>query len=112
MRHASFLKAALMAIALLTASCAEKTTVPPPSAEYWTIAPENLVVELAAGNEVILNPAYADFPLFSNALEAKRAIAGKKGWAVFRLAETDCATIKENRPYLSRPSSVTTWEIP
>ncbi len=111
MRHISVLKALFLAFALLSASCADKKPVPPPpAAEYWTVAPENLIVELAAGNEVTLNPAYADFPLFPSAAQAKRSLAGKKGWAVFRLDGTDCAEMRDNRPYLSRPALLTTWE--
>ncbi|MBQ7608154.1 MAG: hypothetical protein IJU76_09325 [Desulfovibrionaceae bacterium] len=94
-------------------SCAPKRTVEiPVCQDYWTIAPANLIVELAAQNEVWLNPAYADFPLFCTAYAAQKSLRERQGgWAVFRLAaNSDCAELREKEIYLARPAQVTDWE--
>lgn len=106
----------LLALMLLCAACARHA--PPAQADcpaLYTILPDNFIIDVAAGSQVMLNPAADKFPLFCSPAEAKKALAKgdlPKNWRVYSLEGSfaDIGGIADNGQYmLAAPALVKDW---
>ncbi|MBQ7739207.1 MAG: hypothetical protein IJT59_06110 [Desulfovibrionaceae bacterium] len=116
----------LLILCLALSACAtqkneeESLNLPPNCTEAWVYAPDNLILELSSGNQVLLDPAVHDFPLFCSKDEAKVAlqkmILEKKypasGWAYYKLAGkfANLAKVDGDQILLKESSSLVDWE--
>ena len=94
--------------------------VPQNCQEAWVYAPDSLILELSSGNQVLLDPAVHDFPLFCTKEEAQTNLNNliatqkypAKGWAYYRLAGqfTSLAKVQGGQTILKETASLVDWE--
>ncbi len=116
---AVFLPCLLLTL-LLSSGCAREAQVaqkniPGPSVPcdiLYTYAPGFLVVDLAAGSEIFLDPAVREFPVFCSAKEAHASLVARVSqgllprgdWQIFRLkgGYTELGTARGPNIYVLR----------
>lgn len=80
---------ALLPLVVLCA-CAAKQMPQEPPARLFVILPDNYVIDLAAGSEIIIDPSAQEFALFPSAAAAAKALATAENlpgsWGVFEIA--------------------------
>lgn len=96
-----FLLACLLPALLFSSGCAREAQVTPspvsgpetPCETLYTFAPGFLVVDLAAGSDIFLDPAAREFPVFCSTKEAHASLVARVSqgllprgdWQIFRL---------------------------
>lgn len=101
---------------LLLCACAAKQMPQESPSRLFVILPDNYVIDLAAGSEVIIDPAAQEFALFPSVAAAAKALAAAQNlpgsWGVFEISG-DPAEIA--RPHgsgeyvLVKPAQVLEW---
>lgn len=113
----------ILALACILAACAPKSgtgiQAPPDCPGAHVILPGNFIIDLAAGSELVLNPAVQEFALFCKPEEAERALRESAqnlpqggDWRVYRLEGkfSDLARpCGEGGFCLGRPARVEDW---
>lgn len=102
---------------LLLCACAAKQAPQYRPGRLYVILPDNYVIDLAAGSQVIIDPAAQEFALFSSSGHAAKALAaaapGLPGsWAVFEIAgdPAEIARARGSGEYvLIKPAQVIEW---
>lgn len=90
--------------------------LPPLARELYVLLPGNFIVDLAAGDEVWLDPSRHDFILFASPREARqfrdKNVAGDSGqWRVYRLEgeSSELAERKSGWLLLRQRAKVADW---
>ena len=116
----------ILIVSLCLAACSTSTpkdtnlTAPKDCATVWIYAPDSLILELSSGNQVLIDPAVHDFPIFCSKEEAKNALDKliqdkkypAKGWAYYKLAGqwTNLAKVQGEQILLKDVTSLVDWE--
>lgn len=113
---------AAVLLACLLGACAQKQAAKPVLPEdcpvAYVVLPGNFIIDLAAGSEVVLNPAFQEFVLFCRRGDAEKALERERpalpgDWRVYSLEDNfaDIAAIGRDGLYiLDRPAKVRDWE--
>lgn len=101
----------------LTCACAAKQAPQEMPARLYVILPDNYVIDLAAGSNVVIDPAAQEFALFATPAQAASALAaaapGLSGsWGIFEIGgdPADVARPQSSGEYeLIKPVQVREW---
>lgn len=102
---------------LVLCACAAKQVPQEMPARLFVILPDNYVIDLAAGSQVIIDPSAQEFALFPTSGAAAKALAAAApnlpgSWGVFEIADNpaEIARPRGSGEYvLIKPAQVLEW---